>query len=133
MRHPNSTDAVQFDTGNRLRSEDGSALVELIAWMTLVAVPLLALCVFAVRVDQGFAAVQNMSREIARQSSIGLDASSSVADLAADYGFQSADFGVSNSCALSDAEGNCQIVRVTVRSLALPMVPPAITLMAVNE
>lgn len=132
MRHPSSTDAVQLGTGNRVRSEDGSALVELIAWMTLVAVPLLGLSVFAVRVEQGFAVVQNMSRELARQASIGLDASSAVTDLAADYGFQASDFGVSNSCAVSDAEGNCQVVRVTVRSLALPMVPPATTLMAVN-
>lgn len=133
MRHPSSIDNMLDSSRSRLRSDDGSALVELIAWMTLVAVPLLGLAVFAVRVDQGFAAVQNMSRELARQTSIGLDASSAVADLAADYGFQAADFGVSNGCALADAQGNCQVIRVTVQALAMSMVPAATTLMAVNE
>lgn len=133
MRHPNSTDSMQGCTRSRLLAEDGSALVELIAWMTLVAVPLLGLDVFAVRVEQAFAVVQNMSRELARESSIGLDASLAVADLATDYGFQSSDLGISNSCVVSDAAGNCRIVRVTVRLLSLPLVPPATTLMAVNQ
>jgi hypothetical protein len=100
--------------------------------MTLVAVPLVGLSVFAVRVELLFAAVQNMSRELARESSIGLDASAQVTELAEDYGFQASDFAISKSCALADAAGACEIVRVTVSSLALPMVPPATTLMAVN-
>lgn len=132
MRHQNSTETVLGTLGHRLLAEEGSALVELIAWMTLVAVPVLGLSVFAVRVEQGFAVVQNMSRELAREAAIGLDAASAAVDLAADYGFQASDFAISNLCAVSDAAGNCQVVGVTVRLKSLPVVPPATTLMAVN-
>ena len=121
MRHPKTIS---------VRSEEGSAMVELIAWLGLVAVPLLIAGVTVVRIEQAYAATQTIARELAREASLGLDYASSLNILAADYGLDAAAFSVRVECISSSRP--CPAMRASVSAHDYAFLPTATSTMLVT-
>ncbi|MEY4296580.1 MAG: hypothetical protein RL016_426 [Actinomycetota bacterium] len=121
MRHPKTIS---------VRSEEGSAMVELIAWLGLVAVPLLIAGVTVVRIEQAYAATQTIARELAREASLGLDYSRSLNALAGDYGLDAASFSVQVDC-VSPAQP-CPAMRAAVVAKQYAFLPVATATMLVT-
>ena len=111
-------------------AEEGSALVELVAWLALVAIPTLLLSVQAVRVNQAYAATQSIARELAREASLGLDYGSTLPELAADYGLGANDFRVTVECA--NGQSACGAYRAKVAAVAYRFLPVATSTMLVT-
>lgn len=132
MPHPNSIDVTWPIRTLEPRAEDGSAIVELVAWLALIAAPVLALCVYAVRFETAFSVVQNLAREVSRENALGLDVSPAITELAADFGLSAADFDIRSECVAADAAGTCQIQKTSVKYRPLGAVPTAVALMGVN-
>ena len=104
-----------------LAEERGSAIVELVAWVALIAVPLLLLGVQAVRFEWLYTASQNLAREIVREASLGVDYLAALPELTADFGLTPADFAVT----VDRLEGGenlqgCTNVRARVQALVSP-------------
>jgi hypothetical protein len=121
MRHPKTIS---------LGSDKGSAMVELIAWLGLVAVPLLIASVTAIPIEQAYAATQNIARELAREASLGLDYASSLNALAGDYGLDATSFSVRVECMSSTQP--CPAMRATVVAKQYAFLPTAKSTMLVT-
>ena len=133
MPHPNSTEVTSQKRSLNLRSEDGSAIVELVAWLALVAAPVLGLSVYVIRVETAYSVVQNLAREVARETALGLDTAPTIPELAADFALSATDFDVRTECVVADADGTCQIQKTSVKYRPLPGVPTAVALMGVTQ
>ena len=105
-------------------------MVELVAWLALVAIPILLLSVQAVRVNQAYAATQSIARELAREASLGLDYDSTLPLLAADYGLRTTDFSVIVECA--NGQSACGAYRAKVAAVAYRFLPVATSTMLVT-
>jgi hypothetical protein len=121
MRHPKTIS---------VRSEEGSAMVELIAWLGLVALPMLIASVTAIRIEQAYAATQTIARELAREASLGLDSSSSLSALAGDYGLDATAFSAKVDC-VSPAQP-CPAMSASVVAKQYVFLPAATATMLVT-
>lgn len=131
MPHPNSTELTLQTRSLDLTTDDGSAIVELVAWLALVAAPVLGLSVYAIRVETAYSVVQNLAREVARENALGLDVSPAISELSADFGLSAADFDIKSECVVAEADGTCQIQKTSVAYRPLTAVPTAVALMGV--
>lgn len=123
MPHPRAT-------SHDLRAEAGSAMVELIAWSTLVAIPLLLLGIAAARAEQAYTATQSLARELAREASLGLDYTQSTPILAADFGLTASDFEVAVACVTDQQPCRAFVAHVGAR--AYRFIPMAASTMLVT-
>lgn len=129
MPHPNRIKSPWWHREPMLRAADdrGSAMIELIFWVAGLAIPILLGSVGAIRVEQTYAATQNIAREIVREASLGLDYRSGLSALAADYSRDPSEFVVTVSC-LAPASP-CEIYATTVSSKTFPFLPSAVAVM----
>lgn len=112
----------------RLESDAGNALIEFVAWLALVSLPLLATATSVLRAEAYFAAAQAMAREGARSASLGH--SIDPAALAGGFGVPAGDFKVSSACVSLGA--GCDLIRTSVSVPSMPQLPTAVALFRVQ-
>ena len=101
--------------------------IELIGWFAFLMLPLLLLVLAGLRAELTFAAGQNIAREIARQSSMGLSTQGVLQEVAADFSVDPARFRATVACWPTGV--SCTHVLVRVLAADQPNLPAAIAIM----
>lgn len=109
------------------REESGNVAIELIGWFAFLMLPLLLLVLAGLRAELTFAAGQNIAREIARQSSMGLSTQGVLQEVAADFSVDPARFRATVACWPTGV--SCTHVLVRVLAADQPNLPAAIAIM----